>query len=148
MSATVKQVIDEARTWVETPFLHQGRIKGRGADCVGLIIGVAHALGLTEFDYREYGRIPVPEKMGQILEDNLIKVDSSEIQPGCVLWLSFIKPRHLALLTDNNTIIHINERIAPRKRGELRGRCVEHVLDDAWKRRIVQVYKIPGVRYG
>lgn len=38
----------EAEQWIDTPFRWQGRIKGRGVDCKGLIAGVAAACGRPE----------------------------------------------------------------------------------------------------
>jgi len=146
--ATVKDVIKEARTWIDTPFHHQGRIKGRGADCVGLIIGVAHALNLTDWDYQTYNRDPLPGMMKQLLDEQMITVDPKEMKPGDILYLRFSLPQHLALLTEDDTIIHINERIAPRKREEQMGRCVEHRLSNMWRQRIVGVYRYKGLSDG
>jgi len=145
MTVTVKEVIDEARTWIDTPFVHQARVKGLGADCVGLIIGVAHKLKISDFDFKAYGRQPNPEQMGHLLQENLVLVDKLQMKPGDVLWLNLVRPRHLAIYTDRGTIIHIDSRIAPRKPRGAMGRCVEHRLDDAWRRRIVAVYRYPGV---
>lgn len=38
----------EAETWIDTPFHWQGRIKGKGCDCKGLVAGVAAACGRPE----------------------------------------------------------------------------------------------------
>ncbi len=142
---TVAQVIEEARSWIDTPFVHQGRAKGRGADCVGLIIGVAHRLGISSFDYRAYGRQPQPEQMGKLLEDNLIKVnDPKELKSGYIFWLRIFRPRHLAIYTEKNTIIHIYDRVGSSHHKPV-GRCIEHILNEAWKRKIVAVYRYPGV---
>lgn len=35
----------EAKRWIGTPFRHQGRCFGAGADCLGLVLGVARNLG-------------------------------------------------------------------------------------------------------
>lgn len=40
----------EAETWIDTPFVWQGRIKARGCDCKGLVAGVFAALGRPEAD--------------------------------------------------------------------------------------------------
>lgn len=40
----------EAETWVDTPFRWQGRVKGVGCDCKGLVAGVAAACGRPEAD--------------------------------------------------------------------------------------------------
>ncbi len=43
-----KAVVDEALTWVHTPYHHTGRIKGAGADCVTLLIEVFAKVGVIE----------------------------------------------------------------------------------------------------
>lgn len=35
-----KIAIDEARTWIDTPYQHKGRVKGVGVDCGGLLYQV------------------------------------------------------------------------------------------------------------
>lgn len=40
-------VIDEAQTWLTTPFHHMACLKGAGVDCLGLIYGVYRAVGLV-----------------------------------------------------------------------------------------------------
>ncbi len=34
------QVVDIARSWIGTPYLHQASVKGGGCDCLGLVRGV------------------------------------------------------------------------------------------------------------
>lgn len=53
-----QHIVDEARSWVGTPFRHQARIKGLGVDCVGLLVGVGEVLGLEVYDQTGYGRQP------------------------------------------------------------------------------------------
>lgn len=49
------QIIAEARTWLKTPWHHQGRIKGVGVDCAYFLIEVYSAVGLINiFDLGEY----------------------------------------------------------------------------------------------
>ncbi|MBL0320066.1 MAG: hypothetical protein IPP74_12385 [Alphaproteobacteria bacterium] len=43
-----QKIISQARTWLGTPFHHQARLKGKGCDCLGLIVGVADELGLKD----------------------------------------------------------------------------------------------------
>ena len=43
---TSERVTAEARDWRGTPYRHQGRRKGGGCDCIGLVLGVwRHVLG-------------------------------------------------------------------------------------------------------
>lgn len=34
------RIVEEARGWIGTPYLHQASVKGAGADCLGLLRGV------------------------------------------------------------------------------------------------------------
>jgi cell wall-associated NlpC family hydrolase len=40
-----ERIVAEAETWLNTPFRHQGRLKGQGVDCVGFISEVAREAG-------------------------------------------------------------------------------------------------------
>lgn len=41
-------VVDEALTWLRTPWHHEGRIKGAGVDCAQFLIGVFANVGLID----------------------------------------------------------------------------------------------------
>jgi hypothetical protein len=43
---TGHDIANEARRWIGTPFRHQGRMRGAGVDCVGLVAGVGVAIGV------------------------------------------------------------------------------------------------------
>lgn len=49
-------VEDTARSFVGTPFRHQGRIPGVGLDCVGVVAKTAHLLGISDYDWTNYQR--------------------------------------------------------------------------------------------
>ena len=42
-----KAVVDEAMTWLRTPFHHAARVKGAGVDCANFLVGVYSAVGLA-----------------------------------------------------------------------------------------------------
>lgn len=44
VTGVAAEVIAEARGWIGTPYRHQGRRKGVGCDCLGLLIGVWRAV--------------------------------------------------------------------------------------------------------
>jgi cell wall-associated NlpC family hydrolase len=49
------KVIEEARTWLATPFHHEGRVKGAGVDCAQILIAVYSAAGVVkEFTPEHY----------------------------------------------------------------------------------------------
>ena len=142
---TRDDIVKAARTWLGTPFRHQGRLKGQAGDCAGLLIGAAHEVGYApEFDITGYGREPVPEKMRELLDQYFDPIRMDEIGPIDVLWmlLGGSKPSHVGIVASAAdgalTVIHLSERIAG-------GRCVEHRLNDMWRARIVRAYRFRGL---
>lgn len=134
------RLIEEARTWIDTPYVHQGRLRGIGCDCIGLLIGVATPLGLTAFEAKAYGRLPNGNRMRRLADENLTRIPRADIQPGDVLLMAWRRaPQHLALVTQLQGrlgMLHADGRV---------GRVVEHTLSDDWRERIVGTYAIPGV---
>ena len=57
------EIVEIARSWLNVPWRHQGRTR-LGVDCVGLITIPAKTLGLSDYDFFDYERIPGqdPEK--------------------------------------------------------------------------------------
>jgi NlpC/P60 family putative phage cell wall peptidase len=132
---TRADVIAEARSWLGTPFAHQGRLRGVGVDCAGIVIGVAHALGISDFDHSGYGREPHGAMLTRLLNEHLIAIPVTE--PAAVLEIAFARePQHLAILTDVDTIVHAYQRI---------GACREHSFGAHWRRRVRGIYRFPGV---
>ncbi|MFA7441118.1 MAG: hypothetical protein WCZ66_09115 [Sphingomonadaceae bacterium] len=56
-------VVEEARRWIGTPFRHQGAVHGAGADCAGLVLGVARALMLTDYKPAPCSRQPATDEL-------------------------------------------------------------------------------------
>ena len=134
-------IVVEARSWLDTKFQHQARIKGVACDCAGLVIGVCKALGLTDFDKADYSRIPDGVMLKATCDAEMTPITIDAIQPGDVLLFRFDgHPQHLAIVGDyahgGLSIIHAYS---------LARKVTEHRLDDVWRSRIVAAYKLPGV---
>ncbi len=149
VTVTRADVVAEARRWLGTPYRHQGRSRLTGCDCLGLVGGVALALGLLpegwwerEFDARwaGYGRHPQGSTLRAGAEQVLTPV--SQPAPGDVLLVRFGRePQHFAIVAEHPlgtglSIVHAASQ---------RGRVVEQGLDAAWRQRIVAIYRLPGV---
>ena len=134
-SNAVRVFIDAARAELGTPWKHQGRIAGSGLDCVGLILHAAKEANAIDrdFDFTNYRREPVPEEMLRWLEVYCREMDTME--PGDVLWLRVAnQPTHLAIVSENNTIIHACATF-PRK-------VIEERITSEVSRRIMRIYRI------
>jgi NlpC/P60 family putative phage cell wall peptidase len=142
---TRADVVREAKSWVGiTRWAHQQSRKGVGCDCIGLVVGVARALGIEEaakFDasaeIRGYGREPDPamtlRACGAFLDP------CREPVPGSILYLRVPKvahPMHFALVSDHGRMIHAIVTA---------GRVVEHRLDEVWRSRIAGVFCYRGL---
>ena len=127
-------VVTAARGWLGTPWHHQGRVRGVGVDCVGVIIGVARDLGLSTFDVTGYARRPAAGELASGCICHMTPVEAG--QPGDVLLFHMDgQAQHLGVATD----IGVLHAFAPMRR------VVEHGLDDGWRAKIVAAFRLPGV---
>jgi cell wall-associated NlpC family hydrolase len=143
--STRAQVVDEARTWLGTPWQHQQRLKGVAVDCAGLVVGVGRACGLlpAEADVEGYSRQPD----GSLLptcDKYLQRISAVDIQPGDVLVIAVDRePQHVALVGNYRhgglSIIHAVSTARP-------PRVIETRLMLARNLRIVAAYSFPGVQ--
>lgn len=137
-------IVTQARTWIGTPFHHQARLKGKGCDCLGLIIGVVDELGLKDkhgqplagYDEVTYSKEPDGAYLTEKLTSLLDEVPIAEAQAGdLALFKVRENPQHMAFLTDYENTLGMVHSYAPARR------VVEHRLDDDWKQRLVKVFR-------
>ena len=142
MTITRMDAVTEARTWLDTPFKHQGCLKGVACDCIGLVRGVGVALGLVDYDedsdkakpFLNYRLMPDSKKMREGLGVFLVPISVTESTVADILFLAWTKePQHVALISDRG-IIHSYSAV---------GKVVEHALDEQWQRRVTAAYRYP-----
>ena len=141
---TARDVVDEARGWIGTRWQHQGALRGVGADCVGLLVGVAHALGIADArdDMRDpalrgYGRIPNPALLTEAAS-RYLDATTECVLGGVVLMRFTAHPTHFAIVSSLQPISIVHAYAQAR-------RVVEHRLDDLWVSRIVLTFSFRGV---
>ena len=135
-------IVQAARTWKGTPYHHQGRVKGVGVDCIGLILGVLEECGMVGLDCPEYRRYPRVPPRGKSMLHYFDKGCGKRLpvpEPGdiVIFWMSeqSKKAQHCALKTDRG-ILHTYSDI---------GKVVENTFDDYWQDRVICAYHAPGV---
>ncbi len=131
--------------WEHTPFVHQARVCGIGADCIGVPIGVARTFGYDKAvgfgDHRNYQRSPNTEEMQTLLTRYLDPINKKQALPGDLLHLWFLqRPQHVGFLLPDNMILHAKEE----RDGS--GKVVVHRIDDWWWDRVVSAYRFRGLR--
>ena len=142
-----QQIIEEARSWVVSRFHHQGRCKKTnthkgGVDCIGLIVGVAQALGFEVQDEIDYSRQPQGSRLSDAIHLYLHSIALSEVRAGDVLLFTFEKnPQHIGIVSELSGgelgLIHAYR--------EARG-VVEHRLDDHWWKKATHAFAFPENR--
>jgi NlpC/P60 family putative phage cell wall peptidase len=140
MTITREDAVAEARSWLGTPFQHQGCLKGVACDCIGLVKSVGITLGLVEYDeakarpFLAYRMMPDSKKMREALATFFVPIRVVEAMPADILFLAWTKePQHLALITDLG-IIHSYSGV---------GKVVEHSFDERWQKRVTAAYRYP-----
>jgi cell wall-associated NlpC family hydrolase len=149
------KIWEKAREYLGTPFHDHGRIKGRGVDCVGIILCVGEDLGLQykdgsrirRSDYLDYGRFPILDEMQTeasqifVVKSASVPLDLSVMAPGDILTMRgpFLV-HHMAIVTPMIGALGIIHTYRANRHG-----TVEHILDPTWQRRIAGIFSYSGV---
>ena len=134
------RIVVQARTWLGTPFKHQGRKKGVGVDCLGLLVGIAEELNLQDergkplaaFDALDYGHLPDEKRLWRGLKSCL----SPNREGNIALFHIDGTARHLGIIARDKAYRTLIHAYAPARK------VVEHRLDEMWESRIVELFEI------
>jgi NlpC/P60 family putative phage cell wall peptidase len=136
-------IVDEARSWIGTPYRHQAALKHVGCDCLGLVRGVwrvvmggePEAAPAYASDWAEARGV---EQLAHAAGRHLAAIDCAEGDAGDVVlfrWRAGCVAKHAAILTSRQTMIHAHDGIA----------VCEVALAPWWRRRMAYAFRFPGV---
>lgn len=126
-------IVEQARSLLDTPFKHQGRVAGVGVDCAGLIVCTFKKLGIPYNDFCGYPRTPYAGMLKKSLDEQPAIKQVFDYQAGDILLIKIVKdPQHLAIFA-GETIIHSYLTV---------GKVVEHGFSENWKRRVIAIYRV------
>lgn len=145
---TQTDVTTEALSWVGTPYLHLGRTKGLGVDCIGLILEVTKALGLSWQGYEDtpYQRIPGSRLRRDLVEHTETVWDggitplrkplllAQEGDIAAVAWNKY--PMHAGFLTKTPMAWYLIHAYS------LPYKVVHHRVDDQWLSRLKSLHRL------
>lgn len=145
-----QKIVNQVRTWLDTKFHHQGRLKktkfqSGGVDCIGLLIGIInelkiedkHGLILSRYDETNYSALPDGKKLKNALDKHFDEITNESLQPSDILLIRFHEnPQHIAIITD-----HPSGELGMIHCYSASGKVVEHILTDKWQRMIVKAYR-------
>lgn len=139
---TKREYYEKAREFIGTPFRHQGRLPGRGLDCVGLVVCAATAFGVQIDDVTDYRRTPDWTRFKGEFEKNGMNLGNryEDAVPGTVVLLREGRwQTHCAVVGEQDgerTLIHAFI---------LRNKVVEERFSQDWRERIQGVFLMRGV---
>lgn len=138
---TRAQVVECARTYLGTPFGHQGRLKGKRIDCCGLLIQVGKELAISNWDIDGYNNQPDGRTVVELMTKHpaLKRKSLKYIKPGDILCFRDEWPCHMAYVGDGQGYLTLIHAYAPMRK------VVEHILDEHWKKRVVLTFEIAGI---
>lgn len=100
------EFVATVRSYIGTPYHHQGRLPGVGMDCPAPMICAAwhHGLAPRSADITGYSREPDGASLQAYCAQYMDPIDFAFAEPGDVILAKFQNghPRHLGVLTDAN----------------------------------------------
>ncbi len=145
MSGNGAEAVQIAREWIGTPYRHQAATQGAGADCLGLIRGVWHALYGAEPEpvpayTRDWSEPEGEERLWQAALRHLVPIaQDADWTPGQVLLFRMrddAVAKHLGIvagMTPAATFIHAYSGHS----------VVESPLSSPWLRRVAARFEFP-----
>lgn len=136
---TRSEFVMSARSFVGTPFMHQGRLPGTALDCAGLVVCAARQCGHRLRDQVGYADVPHAGLFVAAIEEHCDRIALDAVKSGDLMIFAFARePQHVAIVTqtDPHQIIHAWADA---------GRVVENGLDAYWRRRLRGCYRLRGV---
>ena len=139
-------IVAAARDWLGTPWQHQASLKGVGADCIGLVGGVALACGVpgarewaADQTCKGYGRRPDPAMLLRSCDTYLERIAVGAAGLGDILVFKFERdPQHFGIKSREGPDYVIHAYAQAR-------RVVENRIDELWRSRILRAYRFRGL---
>jgi len=124
---TQRKIIEEAYTWLGTPYRYAGVEKGEGTDCSGMVMKV----------YEKVTGEKLPRNSAKQAE-YCIKVNASEVNTGDLVFFATGKDpgrvSHVGIVIDNENFIHASSS---------KGVVISKFTTDYYKRRFRMYGRVP-----
>ncbi|MES0824029.1 NlpC/P60 family protein [Ruegeria sp. SCP11] len=144
MTVRRQDILDEVRSWLGTPYVHQASVKGAGTDCLGLLRGVWRALAGCEPEAvptysMDWSEPQGEERLWDAARRHLIEKNLNDLSAGDVLLFRMRDGRvakHLGIISQTGPVprfIHAYSGYG----------VVENALSDPWRRRAVACFEFP-----
>jgi len=135
---TRAQIVGAARAYVGSVYVHNGRVRGAGIDCAGLLCLMGDDLNLPYKDIGVYPRAPDGHSFEKMCDGNMHAIPVAEAGMGDVLGFWYAKRNlftHVGVATPLG-MVHTYAN---------GGVCVEGSLGKFWEKRLMLAWRFPGV---
>lgn len=139
-----QHIVEVAKSWIGTPYRHQGDQKHIGCDCLGLIRGVWREVYGDEPERpnpyaKDWAEAGDDERMLDAARRHCgPEIPLSEMHEGSLIlfrWRQGTAIKHAGIVSGPSQFIHAYERI----------HVTQSSLVPSWKRRIAAVFKFPNI---
>lgn len=144
---TRAEVVEEALSWIGTPYHHQARLKGVGVDCIGIITCIGKKFGFSNFDVTNYPRHPDPQMVEGLLRQHADPITKEQLLPGDFMWFRIDVPRHFGIVTEIDPIyfVHAFNRDESRRAKPSSNAVVRTRFEDVRGFRLVSCWRYRGI---
>lgn len=123
-----KKIVEEAKTWIGTPYKYAGNDKKTGADCSGMVVRV----------YEDVTGIKLPRSSRQ-QSDFCERLKKDDVHPGDLVFFATGKdPKtvsHVGIMIDNNWFVHSSSK---------KGVIMSEMSTPYYQRTFIMYGKVPG----
>lgn len=136
-------IVQAARDWLGTPYVHQASCLGVGCDCLGLVRGVWRTLYQNEPEVTpnyspDWAEAKREETLHNAAARWMKKLALTDRKLGDVIlfrWRENLPAKHIAILTDGSHFIHACEGVP----------VSEVALNPWWQRRLAYAFQFPNL---
>jgi NlpC/P60 family putative phage cell wall peptidase len=141
--AMASRIVREARSWIGTPYRHQGALKHAGADCLGLIRGVYRAVYASDPETPppyspDWAEASGDEAMAAAARRHLVAIGLDAMAAGDVAlfrWREGHPAKHAGIITAPTTMVHAQSGAS----------ICEVSLCRWWMRRLAFAFRFPDI---
>jgi cell wall-associated NlpC family hydrolase len=125
-------LLKEARSWIDTPWVHNHRVKGQGVDCINFIAACAETVGIYLPIPVFYEKNPEQDYLMEAMGFYLRPLQQKTPTIGNIVAFNYCGIiHHVAIASGENTIIHASAQ---------HHRVLEQEITKQQERRIVDCY--------
>ncbi len=137
------RIVETARAWIGTPYMHQASLRGAGCDCLGLLRGVWRDLGRDEPEAApnyapDWAEATGQETLYTALARHFREVPAREAAPGDIALFRMLPrgpAKHCGIVAERDgqrTLIHARQN----------KRVSEEVFSPFWRKKLAYVFKL------